>query len=69
LAENGFLDITSRLKISAQTWEDGRQRLANIKQPWMLVLDNADDPNVDYQNYFPVGPFGLVVVTSRNQRV
>jgi hypothetical protein len=31
------------------------------------VLDNADDPNVDYQSYFPSGPKGLVVLTSRNQ--
>jgi hypothetical protein len=33
----------------------------------MFVLDNADDPNVDYQDYFPAGPIGVVVLTSRNQ--
>ncbi|KIW10708.1 hypothetical protein PV08_11672 [Exophiala spinifera] len=65
-AENGFLDIASRLQISASTWEDGRQGLANIRQPWMLVLDNADDPNVDYQAYFPPSTCGVVVLTSRN---
>ncbi|OQU96555.1 Tetratricopeptide repeat-containing protein isoform 1 [Cladophialophora immunda] len=66
LAENGFLDIANRLKVPAKTWEDGRQGLTNVQQPWILVLDNADDPKVDYQDYFPPGPSGVVVLTSRN---
>jgi tetratricopeptide (TPR) repeat protein len=66
MAENGFLDITNRLQIPASTWEDGRQGLANIQPPWMLVLDNADDPNIDCQDYFPPGSSGIVVLTSRN---
>ncbi|EXJ60464.1 hypothetical protein A1O7_04617 [Cladophialophora yegresii CBS 114405] len=66
LAENGFLDITRRLQIPVSTWEDSRQALANITRRWMLVLDNADDPNVDYQAYFPPGSSGVVVLTSRN---
>jgi len=66
LAENGFLDIAKRLRIPVQTWEDARQGLANRKDPWLLVLDNADDPHIDYQQYFPAGPFGVVILTSRN---
>jgi hypothetical protein len=66
LAETGFLDIASRLHIPAQTLEDARQGLANINKPWLLVLDNADDPYVDYQYYFPSGPSGVVILTSRN---
>ena len=68
LAESAFLDIASRLKISAQTWEDGRQGLANVQHPWLLVLDNADDPRVDYQRYIPAGPSGMVILTSRNEQ-
>ena len=30
------------------------------------MLDNADDPNVDYQRYFPAGPSGVVILTSRS---
>jgi tetratricopeptide (TPR) repeat protein len=30
------------------------------------VLDNADDPAVDYQHYFPDGSLGVVLMTSRN---
>jgi len=66
LAETGFLDIASRLHIPAQTLEEARQGLANINKSWLLVLDNADDPHVDYQYYFPSGPSGVVVLTSRN---
>ena len=66
LAETGFLDIAKRSKISAERWEDARQGLANIQKPWLLVLDNADDPKVDYERYFPSGTSGVVVLTSRN---
>ncbi len=66
LAESGFLDIASRLHIPAQTWEDARQGLASMQQPWLLVLDNADDPHIDYQHYFPAAPLGVVLLTSRN---
>jgi tetratricopeptide (TPR) repeat protein len=67
LVETGFLDIAKRLNVSVSSWQDGRQALANVQQPWMLILDNADDPNVDYQDYFPSSPHGVVVMTSRNQ--
>jgi len=63
MAENGFLDIATRLQMPASTWEAGKQGLANIQQPWMLVLDNADDLNIDYQDYFPPGSSGVVVLT------
>jgi Tetratricopeptide repeat len=68
LAESAFLDIASQLQIPAQTWEDGRQGLANTQHPWMLVLDNADDPRVDYQRYIPAGPSGMVMLTLRNEQ-
>jgi NB-ARC domain len=66
LAESGFLDIAGRLQIPAQTLEAARQGLANIKERWLLILDNADDPKVDYQRYFPTGSWGVVMLTSRN---
>jgi hypothetical protein len=30
-----------------------------------IILDNADDTEFDYQQYFPTGHFGVVVMTSR----
>ena len=66
LAQTGFLDIARRLKAHVSTWEEGRQRLSNLHQPWILILDNADDPGVDYQAYFPPTSSGVVLLTSRN---
>lgn len=66
LAETCFLSIASRLHIPVQTWEGALQGLANCKEPWLLVLDNADDVDVDYQQYFPSTALGLVLLTTRN---
>jgi hypothetical protein len=52
LAEDGFWDIANRLNVSVQTLEAARQGLANTKHSWLLVLDNADNPEVDYQITF-----------------
>ena len=60
------MDVARRLNVPARTWEDACRGLANLKHPWLLVLDNADDPNVDYQRYFPAGPSGVVILTSRS---
>ncbi|KAI4143649.1 MAG: hypothetical protein LQ341_002861 [Variospora aurantia] len=64
-AKNDFLNIAKKLSIHAKSMEEARQGLANVKEPWLLVLDNADDPNVDYQCYFPAGLLGVVLLTSR----
>jgi hypothetical protein len=65
-AERSFFDIAQRLSIPAQNWDDARLAIANLKHPWLLVLDNADDPTVDYQDYFPDGTLGVIMLTSRN---
>ena len=67
LAESGFLDIASRLQIPAKTLDEARRTLANIKERWLLILDNADDPEVDYQRYIPTGWWRVVMLTSRNE--
>ncbi|KAL8995493.1 MAG: hypothetical protein Q9169_004787 [Polycauliona sp. 2 TL-2023] len=66
LAEIDFLRITSSLGFPVESMEEARQCLANVKESWLLVLDNADDHNVDYQRYFPTGPLSVVIMTSRN---
>ena len=39
--------------------------LAGTVQPWLLVIDNADDPNMEVDKYFPGGERGCVLVTTR----
>jgi len=40
--------------------------LANTSQSWLLVFDNADDPNLSLTSYFPAGDRGDILITSRN---
>ncbi|KAI4264737.1 MAG: hypothetical protein L6R42_000169 [Xanthoria sp. 1 TBL-2021] len=65
-AKNDFLNIAKKLGMHAELIEEARQGLANIKESWLLVLDNADDPEVDYQCYFPAGLLGVVLLTTPN---
>ncbi|KAL8894120.1 MAG: hypothetical protein Q9192_004600 [Flavoplaca navasiana] len=67
-AKNDFLNIAKELGIHAETMEEARQGLANVKQSWLLVLDNAGDPYLDYQCYFPAGLLGVVIMTSRDRK-
>ena len=46
--------------------DDFKRYLTNSLEPWLLILDNADDPSLDISQYFPVGNRGSIIVTSRN---
>ena len=46
--------------------EDFKRYLTNSPKPWLLILDNADDPLLDISLFFPVGNRGTVIITSRN---
>lgn len=43
-----------------------RQWLTNLAESWLLILDNADDPDKDISEYFPTGNRGTILVTTRN---
>jgi tetratricopeptide (TPR) repeat protein len=64
-AESDFIAVAKILGRSVESVHDALQVLASIKQSWLLVLDNADDPNFDYQAYLPSGTHGAVIMTSR----
>lgn len=67
-AKSGLSNI-AKLLGSTETGNDWvRLLLSNINpnHPWLLVLDDADDPQVDYQQYCPSGTRGTVLITSRN---
>ena len=64
-AAAGFLRISNIIGSSAEDIDDTRQLLSNAKDDWLLVLDNADDPDTDYRRYFPSGTRGTILITSR----
>ena len=42
--------------------------LSNCKTQWLLIVDNADDPRLDLQKYFPEGERGHILITTRAPR-
>lgn len=48
------------------THDAGMSWLTGLDTPWLLVIDNADDPKINYSRFFPPGERGNILVTSRN---
>ncbi|KAI0142627.1 hypothetical protein GGR57DRAFT_519738 [Xylariaceae sp. FL1272] len=44
----------------------GRHYLSQLKDTWLLIIDNADDPCLDLQELFAPGPSAHILVTTRN---
>ena len=55
--QQGFRDIAKRCGLDAKP--------DAVKQ-WLLIINNADDPNMDISTIFPVGNRGSILVTTRN---
>ncbi|KAL5345345.1 hypothetical protein ACLOAV_009716 [Pseudogymnoascus australis] len=64
-ATNDFTAIAKALGHSVNNFPDALRVLANERRNWLLILDNADDPDFDYQVYLPSGTHGAIIVTSR----
>lgn len=65
IAKSSFTGVARLLESSVDTIDDVLQLLSNLKTSWLLILDNADDPDFDYQGYFPSGDRGTIMMTSR----
>ncbi|KAF2177493.1 hypothetical protein K469DRAFT_742537 [Zopfia rhizophila CBS 207.26] len=44
----------------------GRHSLSQLSEPWLLIIDNADDPSLDLRSLFPLGDTAHILVTTRN---
>ena len=64
-AEQAFRDF-ARIDKLEEKFETGLYWLSAQKLPWLLIIDNANDANLDYAQYFPSGGTGHILVTSRN---
>lgn len=63
--ERGLLAISRNCAVE-QSVEGIKRWFSNKNRPWLLVFDNADDPQVDIAKFFPTGDRGATLVTTRN---
>lgn len=40
--------------------------LSNLSEPWLLIIDNVDDHDLELDEYFPKGNRGHVLITTRD---
>ncbi|KAJ7763005.1 hypothetical protein B0H16DRAFT_1528461 [Mycena metata] len=61
----GLKNIAISKKIGT-TSQDALQWLRSTHNGWLLFLDNADDPKINLNNFFPQCNHGNILITSRN---
>jgi tetratricopeptide (TPR) repeat protein len=64
-AESSLCDIAIRANV-APTKEAAKHFLTNVGMPWLLIIDNADDEDLDVEEYFPHGERGCILITTRD---
>ena len=53
---------------NAGDYEEVKTWLANVRHSWLLIIDNADNPSIDYAAFFPSGNKGNIILTTRNSQ-
>jgi tetratricopeptide (TPR) repeat protein len=61
----GFAELGGLAKKDT-TFAAGMHWLSSSREPWLLIIDNADDCNMDVSRYFPAGGRGHIILTTRN---
>ncbi|KAJ6547766.1 hypothetical protein DFH09DRAFT_1087520 [Mycena vulgaris] len=56
-------------KNAGSTAQDGLEWLSSKPAEWLLFFDNADDPNINLNKFFPQCKHGNILITSRNPRL
>ncbi|KAF3939778.1 hypothetical protein ABW19_dt0210354 [Dactylella cylindrospora] len=64
--EQSFIDIARIGQLLERDLKAAKRWLSNSNQPWLLVIDNADDPAIRLAQFFPVGNRGTILITTRN---
>ncbi|KAJ7437959.1 hypothetical protein FB451DRAFT_1152353, partial [Mycena latifolia] len=60
------LKIVATTKSVGDSSKDALQWLRSKQDEWLLFFDNADDPKINLNNYFPQCSHGNILITSRN---
>lgn len=47
------------------TYRAALRWLSNQEEPWLLIIDNVDDPNLDLEEYLPHENRGHILITTR----
>ena len=63
-AEKIFISFAKLLSHSVDNIPEALQVLTITHQSWLLILDNTDDPEFDYQTYLCSGTQGAILMTS-----
>lgn len=59
------MDIAEKCDLHDKSFKGARSWLQETSHSWLLILDNADDREIDYAMYLPAASKGYVVITSR----
>ncbi|KAK5054617.1 hypothetical protein LTR84_001508 [Exophiala bonariae] len=65
LVQQCFVQI-ARLLQTDENINSVKRTLANTSLSWLLIFDNADNPNLRLTPYFPPGDRGDIIIASRN---
>jgi hypothetical protein len=63
--ETGLKNIAV-VKDSGNSTQDGLLWLTSNVEGWLLFFDNADDPSINLNDFFPSCNHGNIIITSRN---
>ncbi|KAF7333604.1 FabD/lysophospholipase-like protein [Mycena sanguinolenta] len=63
--ENGLTNIAVTNQ-AGKSSQDGLMWLARKHEEWLLFLDNADDPEINLNKFFPKCNHGNIIITTRN---
>ncbi|CZR56280.1 uncharacterized protein PAC_06168 [Phialocephala subalpina] len=64
-AKNSFARI-GKIGGLGDTEGAGKYWLSQLEEPWLLIIDNADNPDLDLAGLFPEGDRGHILITTRN---
>lgn len=67
-AEAGYASLGQALGRGA-TFPAGKHWLSQCDRSWLLVIDNADDPELDISEVLPIKGAGHILITTRNPNV
>ncbi|KAJ7101180.1 hypothetical protein C8R44DRAFT_859288 [Mycena epipterygia] len=56
----------AKTKAVGESLHDALQWLRSKQDEWLLFFDNADDPKINLNDYFPQCDHGNIIITSRN---